>query len=209
MIERFATVYPLPRAVRFDGEAMRIFQGLGIVDEIEHDIVAADHYVWYGADGEIVDFDLTEPAPSGWSSAYSFWQRRRPGPEGAATRQDTSRLCAAGKRSRLSGRRPRRAQGRPRLRDAGRRVAGVGPERHHPFAISRRGGWRQLDGAHGIEIGVRDLGFAERWLRTYSLTIWSRGPRPRCRPSSVIRAGLRQGPQRRLLSALGIYAPTR
>ena len=167
VIERFATVYPLPRAVRFDGEAMRIFQGLGIVDEIEHDIVAADHYVWYGADGEvIVDFDLTEPAPSGWSSAYSFWQPTLDRAlEGAATQQDTVTVM-----------RGWQAQSVRQAADHVELEVGQGTE-------TAAGEWRAsagsdtirsrylvgADGANSMvrtasKIGVRDLGFAERWL---------------------------------------------
>ena len=43
VVERYAHLYPLPRAFRFDGEVMRIFQRLGVVDELRHDLGEADH----------------------------------------------------------------------------------------------------------------------------------------------------------------------
>ncbi|MFT3864999.1 MAG: bifunctional 3-(3-hydroxy-phenyl)propionate/3-hydroxycinnamic acid hydroxylase [Solirubrobacterales bacterium] len=75
LYERFAQVYPLPRAIRFDGEIMRIFQNLGITDAIAADIVPMEGYRWFGADDEeIVYIHQAEMAPSGWPGSYSFWQ---------------------------------------------------------------------------------------------------------------------------------------
>jgi 2-polyprenyl-6-methoxyphenol hydroxylase-like FAD-dependent oxidoreductase len=198
VIERFASVYPLPRAVRFDGEAMRIFQGLGIVDEIEHDIVAADHYVWYGADGEvIIDFDLTEPAPSGWSSAYSFWQPTLDRAlEGAATRQDTVTVM-----------RGWQAQAVRQAADRVELELGQGTE----TAVCHRGGRRQLAAADGIE----DRCTRSRLRRAVA---GRRPPAPRYGAvdrtpgvGPVLRsaAANRQGQKRRLLPALGVHAPAR
>jgi 2-polyprenyl-6-methoxyphenol hydroxylase-like FAD-dependent oxidoreductase len=77
LVERYGGLYGLPRAIRFDGEAMRLFQTLGIVDQIEPEILASDSYVWYGADGEVIlEIDSSAPAPSGWAASYSFWQPR-------------------------------------------------------------------------------------------------------------------------------------
>lgn len=75
LFERFAQVYPLPRAIRFDGEVMRIFQNLGIVDAIADDILPMEGYRWFGADDEeIVYIHQAGIAPSGWPVSYSFWQ---------------------------------------------------------------------------------------------------------------------------------------
>jgi 2-polyprenyl-6-methoxyphenol hydroxylase-like FAD-dependent oxidoreductase len=75
VVERYRSLYGLPRAIRFDGEAMRMFQRVGIVDAIRAEIYAADHYAWFGADGElIVDIDESGPHPSGWSRSYTFFQ---------------------------------------------------------------------------------------------------------------------------------------
>ena len=121
-IEKFAEIYPLPRAVRLDGEIMRTFQQLGIVGEIEHELVAGDRYVWYGADGGIIlDIPTTQAHPSGWSLSYLFHQ---PTVEAAldaraAARADGDRGARLGGRRAPPGRRRRHAHdaaGRRRLR---------------------------------------------------------------------------------------------
>ncbi|WP_280421831.1 bifunctional 3-(3-hydroxy-phenyl)propionate/3-hydroxycinnamic acid hydroxylase [Nocardia carnea] len=74
VVEQYADSYPLPRAGHFDGEIMRIFQDLGIADEIEllarpvfeYDLVDATgralHSVEFGGSG------------TGWKSDYLFYQ---------------------------------------------------------------------------------------------------------------------------------------
>ena len=42
VVERHTQLYALPRAFRFDGEAMRIFQRLGIADELRPDLGEID-----------------------------------------------------------------------------------------------------------------------------------------------------------------------
>jgi 2-polyprenyl-6-methoxyphenol hydroxylase-like FAD-dependent oxidoreductase len=75
VIERYAEIYPLPRAVRLDGEVMLLLQHLGVVDDVAHEVVAGDRYVWYGADAEIVlDIPTTRPHPSGWPMSSMFHQ---------------------------------------------------------------------------------------------------------------------------------------
>jgi 2-polyprenyl-6-methoxyphenol hydroxylase-like FAD-dependent oxidoreductase len=74
LIERHAGLYPLPRAVRFDHEAMRIWQELGITDELLPDIHPVEQYDWYGADGELIVSFHMPPSPSGWPFSYTFAQ---------------------------------------------------------------------------------------------------------------------------------------
>ncbi len=75
VIERYAQLYPLPRAFRFDGEVMRIFQRLGIVDELRDDLGEIDRLAWIGADGEpTLAIDTSSPHPSGWRRDYLFYQ---------------------------------------------------------------------------------------------------------------------------------------
>jgi 2-polyprenyl-6-methoxyphenol hydroxylase-like FAD-dependent oxidoreductase len=74
VVEQFATAYPLPRAGHFDGEVMRIFQEIGLAEEIEllarpvfdYDLVDAGgrtlHSVEFGGSG------------TGWKSDYLFYQ---------------------------------------------------------------------------------------------------------------------------------------
>lgn len=65
--EASADVYPLPRAAHFDHEIMRIFQQIGITDEIAPSIVASDRYVFRNKAGDVLlDFDLRGSAETGW-----------------------------------------------------------------------------------------------------------------------------------------------
>jgi 2-polyprenyl-6-methoxyphenol hydroxylase-like FAD-dependent oxidoreductase len=73
--ERYAEVYGLPRAIHFDDEVMRVWQTLGIVDDIAHDLLPTDSYTWFGADGEeILTIGTPSPGPSGWEPSYLFFQ---------------------------------------------------------------------------------------------------------------------------------------
>ena len=73
--DRHPEAFPLPRAVRFDHEAMRIFQGLKAIPLLEHEIATTRHYLWYGAQGQLIlDLDAGETSPSGWRPSYSFHQ---------------------------------------------------------------------------------------------------------------------------------------
>jgi 2-polyprenyl-6-methoxyphenol hydroxylase-like FAD-dependent oxidoreductase len=75
VVERFDEIYPLPRAVRLDGEVMRVLQQLDVVADVEHELAAGDRYVWYGADGDIIlDIPTTQPHPSGWPASSMFHQ---------------------------------------------------------------------------------------------------------------------------------------
>jgi 2-polyprenyl-6-methoxyphenol hydroxylase-like FAD-dependent oxidoreductase len=75
VVERHQQPYGQPRAIRFDGEAMRIFQRLGITDRVAEDAVVADHYLWHGADGELIlDLDVSSLHPSGWARDWAFFQ---------------------------------------------------------------------------------------------------------------------------------------
>jgi 2-polyprenyl-6-methoxyphenol hydroxylase-like FAD-dependent oxidoreductase len=72
--ERFPSLYNRPRAVRFDHEAMRTWQDLGLVEELERDILPVQDYEWFGADGEpLLKFSIPR-GPSGWPHSYVFYQ---------------------------------------------------------------------------------------------------------------------------------------
>jgi len=74
VVERYPEPFGLPRAIRMDHEAMRIWQELGIAEELLVDALPVVRYEWFGADGEpIVAFDMP-PAPSGWVFSYTFFQ---------------------------------------------------------------------------------------------------------------------------------------
>jgi len=80
-LDKDTEVYPLPRAAHFDHEIMRVFQRLGLADEILPHTRRAPAYEFQTADGEVLmRFDLPFESPSAWSTGYMFHQ---PGVENA------------------------------------------------------------------------------------------------------------------------------
>jgi len=79
-IDRDLEPYPLPRAVHFDHEIMRIFQQLGLAEAIRRHARDLPDYEFRAADGQVL-MKLRPPrqTPSGWGGGYMFHQ---PGLEG-------------------------------------------------------------------------------------------------------------------------------
>lgn len=74
-IERDTNVYPLPRAVHFDHEIMRLFQQLGIAEQIRRHSRDVPAYEFRTAGGELLmRLDPAPETPSGWGSGYMFHQ---------------------------------------------------------------------------------------------------------------------------------------
>ncbi|WP_439814746.1 bifunctional 3-(3-hydroxy-phenyl)propionate/3-hydroxycinnamic acid hydroxylase MhpA [Zavarzinia sp. CC-PAN008] len=74
-IERETAIHPLPRAVHFDHEIMRLFQQLGIAEQVRRHARDLPPYEFRSADGTLLM--RLEPAartPSGWGSGYMFHQ---------------------------------------------------------------------------------------------------------------------------------------
>ena len=69
-------VYHLPRAAHFDGEIMRVFQGLGIADTVLSTTEPIDGMHFLNASGEkLFGYDVTdEIGPMGWAGNYMFTQ---------------------------------------------------------------------------------------------------------------------------------------
>ena len=165
VVERYRDLYGLPRAIRFDGEVMRIFQRLGIVEEISDEIVPGDHYLWFGADGEvIVDIDNSAPAESGWHRSYGFYQ---PAIEAALDRR--ARALAQVQTGWAA---ERVVQHDDHVEVTLRRGEEAAPGQWTPTDDTRVLRARYVVGADGANslvraecgIGWIDLGFAERWL---------------------------------------------
>lgn len=74
-IDKDAEVYPLPRAVHFDHEIMRLFQQLGVADEVRRHARDLPAYEFRAADGQLL-MTLPPPSetPSGWGAGYMFHQ---------------------------------------------------------------------------------------------------------------------------------------
>jgi 3-(3-hydroxy-phenyl)propionate hydroxylase len=76
VLEREADVYPLPRAVHFDDEVMRVFQTIGIADQTEDVTVVNKGMRFIDTDGQIL-LDWPRPqeiGPNGWYPSYRFNQ---------------------------------------------------------------------------------------------------------------------------------------
>ena len=74
-IERDTVVYPLPRAVHFDHEIMRLLQQLGVADEVGRHATANPGYEFRTADGQLLlSFAPEMETASGWASGYMFHQ---------------------------------------------------------------------------------------------------------------------------------------
>ncbi len=73
--DRAADIHPLPRAVHFDAEIMRIFQDLGLAGVLKEHTIQAPDYEFRAANGEALFTIRTQPAtPYGWASGYMFHQ---------------------------------------------------------------------------------------------------------------------------------------
>ncbi|WP_293402240.1 bifunctional 3-(3-hydroxy-phenyl)propionate/3-hydroxycinnamic acid hydroxylase [Phenylobacterium sp.] len=74
-LDKDTAVYPLPRAAHFDHEIMRLFQQVGIAEEVGRNAQAAPAYEFRAADGQVLmRIDLPQLAPCGWAAGYMFHQ---------------------------------------------------------------------------------------------------------------------------------------
>lgn len=76
VLEKEREHYPLPRAVHLDHEMMRLFQSVGVIDRVAHDMIATDGHLHVGADHGVIRYMGTvgKPKPFGWSNDYFFYQ---------------------------------------------------------------------------------------------------------------------------------------
>jgi 2-polyprenyl-6-methoxyphenol hydroxylase-like FAD-dependent oxidoreductase len=75
VLERYAGLYNLPRAACFDDEIMRLFQKLGVAEDVARGAVPQKGYEWINAAGEtLVNFEYDNPAPCGWPALYMMYQ---------------------------------------------------------------------------------------------------------------------------------------
>ncbi len=75
VLEREASVYHLPRAVSADGEALRLFQTIGLADELLPRLNTSRNIRHVNAKGQLLLL-LTRAGigPEGWNNAYRFYQ---------------------------------------------------------------------------------------------------------------------------------------
>ncbi|MFP6681175.1 MAG: bifunctional 3-(3-hydroxy-phenyl)propionate/3-hydroxycinnamic acid hydroxylase [Gammaproteobacteria bacterium] len=76
IIDKDADIYPSPRAIAFDHDAMRILQGCGLAEVIEPFIAPYAPSEYHGVDGRVISrFDMQAPPyPLGWAPNYVFRQ---------------------------------------------------------------------------------------------------------------------------------------
>jgi 2-polyprenyl-6-methoxyphenol hydroxylase-like FAD-dependent oxidoreductase len=75
VFERWPELYPRPRAVHYDDEGARIFQRLGIAEELSAITEPAATYEWQNAGGQtLLMLDRTGSGRSGWPAATMFTQ---------------------------------------------------------------------------------------------------------------------------------------
>lgn len=164
VLEREPAPYPLPRAVHFDDEVMRVFQGIGLAEAILPQTHVSPGMLFHDTHGRVL-LDWSRPAavgPQGWHASYRFHQ-----PALEALLRET--LAA-----------------RPGVTIAtGAAVTAVEPDATgvtlHTTGATHRAGWVVgCDGARSslrdsIGGGLEDLGFDERWL---VVDLILRRPRP-------------------------------
>lgn len=74
-IDREVAPHPLPRAVHFDHEIMRIFQGLGVAEAVLNHARAMPAYEFRAANGDVlIHLPPENLTPSGWAMGYMFHQ---------------------------------------------------------------------------------------------------------------------------------------
>lgn len=75
-LDREADIYRLPRAIHFDAECMRVFQTIGIAEELAPNLVVAPGMRFVDANGRLL-IDWNRPlelGPHGWHASYRFHQ---------------------------------------------------------------------------------------------------------------------------------------
>lgn len=77
VLERDADVHPLPRAVHFDGEVMRVFQAAGLAEAVGSVARATSkgmHFVNAAGETLMVRRGAVGPGPHGWANDWYFHQ---------------------------------------------------------------------------------------------------------------------------------------
>lgn len=76
VIERWPSLYALPRAVVYDHEVARILQAVGVADEMQQHTALSSRYEWRNGRGDVLKaFDgMDRTGASGWPERLSFSQ---------------------------------------------------------------------------------------------------------------------------------------
>ncbi|MNK96804.1 3-(3-hydroxy-phenyl)propionate/3-hydroxycinnamic acid hydroxylase [compost metagenome] len=76
IVDKSADIYPLPRAITADHEALRVFQECGLADAIEAGSVPHPGTDYLGADGQVIKrfYPLASARPLAWEPTFMFAQ---------------------------------------------------------------------------------------------------------------------------------------
>jgi len=90
VIDKATNIYPQPRAVGFDHDAMRIFQHVGVAEALEPHVAPFNDGEYHGIGGRVIRRlkRMAPPYPQGWSPGYTCDQ---PGVE-AVLREAIARM---------------------------------------------------------------------------------------------------------------------
>ena len=157
-IDKDADVYPQPRAAHFDHEIMRLFQQLGVADEVLRHSRVPPAYEFRNAGGEVLmRFELDGgPSPSGWPASFMFHQ---PGLENALRARVTA---APNADVRLGHRLVGLAQDAEGVTAEVENAAGELRTIRARYVVGCDGASSAVRGACGI--GLDDYQFDEPWL---------------------------------------------
>lgn len=152
LIEKRSQPYDLPRAIHFDGEAMRVFQATGLAGEVLAHTHVGVGMLFKNADDEVlIDWSRAQDiGPMGWHESYRFHQ---PGLE-AALRRGLDRFPQVELTSGVEVVGLDASTGALTLSDGGGAAAS--------YIIGCDGADSFTRRAAGLPIA--DLGFQERWL---------------------------------------------
>ncbi|GAA3930984.1 bifunctional 3-(3-hydroxy-phenyl)propionate/3-hydroxycinnamic acid hydroxylase [Microbacterium soli] len=84
VLERGLEPMDIPRAIHFDASIMRVFQSIGMAEEIEEQCRLIERMDTYGADGQLLSSSSAGRDVDGWGAHYNFYQ---PALEVALTRR--------------------------------------------------------------------------------------------------------------------------
>lgn len=76
VLERADDILNQPRAVSFDGEVMRVYQSMGVAEELLKQMRLSDGHIYYDEDGQVIMTRAAARAvgPQGWGDYYLFHQ---------------------------------------------------------------------------------------------------------------------------------------
>jgi 3-(3-hydroxy-phenyl)propionate hydroxylase len=74
VVDRATTIFDVPRAIHFDASIMRVFQSIGLADDISAQCRVIDQMATYGAQGQLLSSSSSGSGADGWADHYSFYQ---------------------------------------------------------------------------------------------------------------------------------------